>query len=256
MYLKINDLTIYYEKYGNKNKIILILPGWGNTRETFHHMINHFKDEYTIYILDYPGLGKSPIPNKDLTIYDYTELIINFMKELNINNPIIIAHSFGGRITSLLTGHYKLKIDKIILIDIAGIKPKKTLKQLIKQTTYKTLKKIIKLFPKLKQESLNQKLLKVFASTDYKSLPPSMQKTFKNIINEDLTKYFSNIESETLIIWGEKDFDTPLKDAKKINKLIKNSALITYKNATHYSYLQYPYLTNNIIYEFIKETNI
>lgn len=255
MYLTINDLTIYYEKYGNKKKIILILPGWGNTRETFYNIINNFKEDYTIYIIDYPGLGNSPIPNKDLTIYDYTELIINFMKKLNIKNPIIIAHSFGGRITTLLTGYYKQKIDKLILIDIAGIKPKKTIKQLIKQSTYKLFKKIIKPLSKLKQETINQKLLKFFASKDYQSLPPSMHKTFKNIINENLIKYFKDIESETLIIWGEKDQDTPLKDGIKISKLIKNSALITYKNATHYSYLQYPDLTNKIIYEFIKETN-
>ena len=114
MYLNINDITIYYETYGDNKKSILILPGWGNTRETFHHIINNFKNNYKIYILDYPALGKSPIPKKTLTIYDYTELIIEFMKKLNIKNPIIIAHSFGGRITTILTGYYKIPIKKLI----------------------------------------------------------------------------------------------------------------------------------------------
>ena len=81
MYFTSNDLTLYYEKHGQGNKIILILPGWGNTRETFHNMISYFKENYTIYIVDYPGLGNSPTPNKDLTIYDYATLIINFIKE-------------------------------------------------------------------------------------------------------------------------------------------------------------------------------
>ena len=252
MYLNINNITIYYEKHGNSKKTILILPGWGNTRETFHYIINHFKNSHTIYIIDYPGLGKSPIPDKTLNIYDYTELIIQFMKKLNIINPIIISHSFGGRITTLLTGYYQLEIEKLILIDIAGIKPKKTLKKYIREKTYKILKKLIKLLPKKNQELLYRKLLNYFASPDYLSLPPTMHQTFKNIINEDLTNYFNNIKSETLIIWGEKDQDTPLKDAKKINKLMKNSALIIYPKATHYSYLQYPTLTNNIINEFIK----
>ena len=253
MYLNLNNITIYYEKHGNSKNSILILPGWGNTRETFHYIINHFKNSHTIYIIDYPGLGKSPIPENSLNIYDYTELIIHFMQELKITNPIIIAHSFGGRITALLTGYYQLKIDKLILIDIAGIKPKKTLKKHLKEKTYKLLKKLIKLFPKRKQELFYGKLLNYFASADYLSLPPTMHQTFKNIINEDLTKYFSNIKSETLIIWGESDQDTPIKDGRKINKLIKNSALIILKKATHYSYLQYPLLTNKIIYEFIKK---
>ena len=136
MYFKSNNIKIYYEKYGNTNKTILILPGWGDTRETFNQIINCFKDNYTIYILDYPGFGKSPIPKKTLTIYDYTEIIYNFLNKNKINNPLIIAHSFGGRITTLLTTKYKVKIDKMLLIDIAGIKPKKTLKQKIKETIY------------------------------------------------------------------------------------------------------------------------
>ena len=252
MYINLNNLTIYYEKFGNKNKTILILPGWGNTRETFYHIINYFKHDFTIYILDYPGLGKSPIPNKTLTIYDYTETIIEFMKELNIINPLIIAHSFGGRITSILTSHYNIQIDNIILIDVAGIKHKKTPLKWLKEKTYKLLKQVIKIFPKLKQETLKQKLLKTFGSADYNALPPTMHNTFKNIINEDLTKYYKNIKSNTLIIWGENDQDTPLKDGKKLNKLINNSALIIIKKANHYSYLQNPYLINKIIEEFTK----
>lgn len=252
MYITLNDITFYYEKYGTSNQTILILPGWGNTRETFRYMINAFKDDYTIYILDYPGLGKSPIPTKDLTIYDYTELIIEFMRDQNIKNPIVIAHSFGGRITALLSGYYKIKLNKLILIDIAGIKPKKKMKTILKEKVYKFLKKIIKLLPNLHQETYRQKLLQLFGSNDYSSLPQGMHQTFKNIINEDLTHHFKEIKNETLLLWGNEDFDTPLKDAYKIKNMIQNSALIILKNAQHFSYLAYPALTNQIIYEFIK----
>ena len=151
MYFNNKDVSIYYEKYGNNKKNILILPGWGNTRTTFTNIINFFKDNYTIYIIDYPGFGNSPIPEKELTIYDYTNLVRDFLDEMQIKNPIIIAHSFGGRIATLLTGYYKEKIDKIIMIDAASIKPRKSIKVLIKQTTYKVLKKLTYLLPKLKQ---------------------------------------------------------------------------------------------------------
>ena len=79
-----------------------------------------------------------------------------------------------------------------------------------------------------------------------------MLTTFKNVINEDLRFYLSSIENETLLIWGEKDKDTPLKDARLIQKKIKNSALIIYPKAKHYSYLEYPILTIRIIDIFLK----
>ena len=111
MYFKTNDISLYYEKYGTSQDTILILPGWGNNRTTFFNIINYFKDSYSIYIIDYPGFGNSPIPQKDLTIYDYAILIKKFIKMEIKTSPIIIAHSFGGRIgeaSSVVTKRYAL----------------------------------------------------------------------------------------------------------------------------------------------------
>lgn len=253
MYYNKEGYTLYYEKYGQGENKILILPGWGDTRKTFDCLINWLQEDFTIYIIDYPGFGNSPFPNHDLTIYDYTNIIRNFMTDTNIINPIIIAHSFGGRIATLLTGYYKEKIDKLIFIDIASIKRKKSIKVWLKEKTYKLLKLIKKILPKKLKDKYHQKLLKLFGSKDYKSLPEQMLTTFRNVVNEDLRYYLPYIENETLLIWGEKDIDTPLKDAKLIQKKIKNSALIIYPNATHYSYLEYPILTYNIIEKFLLE---
>ena len=247
MYYNRDDYSIYYEKYGEKDKVILILPGWGDTRKTFTYLINYLKDNFTIYILDYPGFGNSPFPSKDLTIYDYTNIIRDFMTDKKITNPIIIAHSFGGRIATLLSGYYKEKIDKLIMIDIAGIKRKKSFFLWLKEKLYKLLKLIKYILPKKLKDKYHQQLLKLFGSTDYKTLPNKMYQTFKNIISEDLKYYLPYIEQETLIIWGKKDKATPLKDGRLINKKIKNSALIIYKQASHFSYLEYPLLTSRII---------
>lgn len=251
MYYNTNDLSIYYEKFGNSDKTILILPGWGDTRKTFYHLIENLQNDFTVYILDYPGFGNSPFPAKDLTIYDYTNLIRDFLTDNNITNPTIIAHSFGGRIATLLTGYYKEKIDQLILIDIAAIKPKKSIKIWLKEKIYKLLKKLTHFCPKKKQEKYRQKLIHLFGSTDYKSLSKEMQQTFKNIINEDLKDYLPYIESETLLLWGEKDMDTPLKSAYLLRKKIKNSALIVFPKATHYCYLEYKDLTQKIIKKFL-----
>ncbi len=252
MYFTNKNMSIYYQKYGNKEKSILILPGWGDTRNTFINMINYFQNDYSIYILDYPGFGNSKFPKKDLTIYDYAEIIKEFIRKFKITNPIIIAHSFGGRIATLLSSYYKISIDKMVLIDIAGIKPKKTLGSFLKEKLYKILKKIVS-FSRNRERYL-KKLLKIFGSTDYQSLSKGMHQTFKNIVNEDLTSYFKYISCECLLLWGELDPSTPLKNAKKINKLIKESALIIYPKGNHFPYLQYPELTNRIIYEFLKDS--
>ena len=249
MYLNIQGLNIYYEKYGNRNQVLLILPGWGETRKTFASLIDFLKDYFTIYILDYPGFGNSTF-NKTLTIYDYKDIIKEFIIKLQLNNSIVIAHSFGGRIVSLLNNHINFK--KIILIDVAGLK-EHNLKLFIKTKLYKLLKYLKYLLPKnLKKKYLNY-LFNKFASYDYKILDNKLIETFKNVIKPNLKKYYQKINTNTLIIWGESDSITPINMGYKLNKLIKTSYLIKLKYLHHFPYLENPYLVSNIIYNYLKK---
>lgn len=242
MYVNTDKSTMYYEKTNSKGQDIIILPGWGNTKETFKYIIDYFKDNNKIFIMDYPGFGMSEEPKEELLLEDYIELILKMIEKEKITNPIIIAHSFGGRLVSIL--NEKINIKELILIDVAGIK-RFNLKLYLKTKIFKIIKKLNK--------KLAKKIEKKFSSSDYKDLSPIMKKTFNNIIKVNLKSNYKKIKTETLIIWGEKDEDTPLKDAYLLKKIIKDSALIIYKNKHHYSYLEDVYLTNRIIENIIKK---
>ena len=242
--------NIYYEKYGNNKKKIIILPGWGDNRSTFNYIVNNLKEYFTVYIFDYPGFGNSPLPSKNLSIFDYAKVIHDFISEENLNNPIIIGHSFGGRLIILLASLYKQSFKKIILMDSAGIK-NFSLKKVLKKYLYKLLKKMCFLF---KNKTLYQKkLLQYFGSKDFQNINPIMQKTFINIVNTNLLQYINYISDETLILWGTNDTETPYSDALKMHELIKNSTLIPIDNSGHFPYLDYPYYIYCIIYEYLKD---
>lgn len=251
MHFIVNDFDLYYEKYGEKEESILILPGWGDTRETFTSLINELKNYFTIYIIDYPGFGKSSFPNRDLQIEDYALLIKDFIKVNHLKNTNIIAHSFGGRIISFLKGKYNIPLNKIVLMDIAGLKAKKTLKQKIKEKTYKLLKKFKYFLPKKKKEIYLNFLIQIFGSSDFQQLPSQIRNTFIRIVQEDLEENFKNIEGDILLIWGKDDQITPLSDGKKLNHLIKGSTLIPIKNAGHFPYLEQKVLLTNIIMSYL-----
>ena len=245
-------MNLSYKKYGDGKEIIVILPGWGETRNTFLEMINILMIDYTVYIIDYPGFGDTPFPNHDLTMDNYAEMVIKFLNDLNITNPIIIAHSFGGRISILLASKYNIPIKNLILIDSAGIIPKMTLKKKFRLNLYKTLQSLANYLPKKIKCKFKTYLFNKFSSSDYQSLDENMRQTFKNIVNLDLTKYLSSINTNTLILWGEKDIDTPLKDGKLMHKKITNSELIIFPNCTHYCYLENTYVIIKIILCFLE----
>lgn len=253
MYFTYKNISLFYEEMGTGKKTILILPGWGDTRSTFRNIISYLAKEYTVICIDYPGFGKSSFPNYSMTIYDYALLIKAFIEELELNDPIIIAHSFGGRIATLLTGYYHMTISRMVLMDIAGIKPKKTVCRRIKSLIYKTLKKAQYLIPSKYKKRYLEKLSNLFGSTDYNNLPNCMKTTFSNIVQEDLKYYVKDIKSECLLLWGENDDATPLQDGYFFQDNIKDSALIVFAGRSHFAYLEEPWQTINIIMTFIED---
>ena len=74
-------------------------------------------------------------------------------------------------------------------------------------------------------------------SRDYKNASPIMRQTLVNVVNEDLSKYAREIEEPTLLIWGENDDEAPVSDARELEKIMIDSALIVLPG-THYAYLE------------------
>lgn len=250
--IKINELNINYEVYGT-GEPILLLHGWGSSTVVWKSIINNLKDRYTLYALDFPGCGESDLPKEPLTIIDYENLVLEFCKELNIINPIVMGHSHGGRVALSLMCKNLLTVNKAVLFDSAGIVAKKPLKTRIKIRTFKICKwfltlPIIKNFTKEALATLRN----YFGSSDYKSAPDVMRKTLVNVVSVDLRDSLKNITAPTLLIWGDKDTDTPLKNAELMEKLIKDSGLCVLKGCGHFALIEKPYEVNAILNSFLR----
>ena len=179
-----------------------------------------------ITILDLPGFGGSEIPDFAYNISDYTELLHEFLESLKIDNPILIGHSFGGRIAICYASTYQVK--KIVLFGSPFIKREKNG---LKVKMLKTLKKI-KILDKLSEFMKNH-----MGSEDYKAASGIMREILVKTVNTDLSECAKLITAETLLIWGENDEAVPVSEAKELEKLIKDSALVVL-NGTHYCYLE------------------
>ena len=108
---------VYFEKTGSGNPIIL-LHGWGVDISIFDSITNMLKTKYTVYAIDLPGFCKSEEPDIPYNLDDYVELLYQFIVDLDIYNPILLGHSFGGRIAIKFASSYK--VNKLILVDSAG----------------------------------------------------------------------------------------------------------------------------------------
>lgn len=244
--IDIDGQKISYLKEGNGKNIVLFLHGWGCNKEIFNKQIKALSKHMTVYSIDFPGFGESLEPSSVWGVDDYTDLVIRFIEKLNIKKLSIIGHSFGGRvIIKLMSRKLKFEVDKLVLIDAAGIRhyTKPTLKQKFYKACFKVLKKVS---PKL----LNKIKTKV-GSSDYRNATPRMRDILVKTINEDLKDLIPNINKPTLIIWGELDTAVPFSDALYMKEHIKDSGIVSLKDSGHFPFLDNPGLINKVLESFL-----
>ncbi len=232
------DTSINYVFYDNKSKTNLIyLHGWGQNIEMMLPIAKPFVNKCNVLIIDLPGFGLSSEPKEAWTLYDYADMVNDFVKDLKLNNPILIGHSFGGKISLCYALKYKVK--KLILL--ASPYEKKISKPTFKMKVFKLLKKTP--FASIAKKHMG--------STDYRNASDMMRNVLVKHVNLDLKDEVKKIKCPTLLIWGTKDEAVDYEDALKLEKLIPDCGLVTYEGCTHYAYLERLNQTISVIDSFI-----
>lgn len=226
MKIKIDNINVNYIQYG-EGKDVLLLHGWGQNIQMMKPIGDNLCRNHRITIIDFPGFGESDEPLVPWTIRDYAVLVEKLVKELGIKKPVVMGHSFGGRVAIYFSADNP--IEKLVLFGSPCIREKTAL-----PLSVRILKKL-KTLPGL--DKLGEKMKKYIGSRDYKAASPIMRQTLVNVVNEDLASYARRIEEPTLLIWGENDTEAPVEGAKELEKIMIDAGLIILPG-THYAYLE------------------
>ena len=241
MEIIIKDMNINYIQYGKGKKNIVLLHGWGQNIEMMNPIGKKLENDAVITIIDLPGHGESDEPKVALTIEDYCEVVRELLEKLKIDNPILVGHSFGGRIAIVYAAKYD--VEKLILLGAPCIRKEQKISFKVK--LLKGLKKV----PGLnKLEGFAKKHI---GSRDYRNASEVMRKILVNTVNQDLSEYAKAIPCPTLLIWGDRDTEAPLSEAEELEKIMQDAGLIVYEGGTHYAYLEFIGPLTNVIRTFI-----
>ena len=247
--IQLSGLNFHYTVQGEGSPIIL-MHGWGCNLTTLQSVEKVAMENHTVYNVDFPGFGESQEPSQVWGVEEYTQLIEQFVKAENIENPILLGHSFGGRVGILYSS--RNKVNKLILVDAAGVKPRRSLKYYFKVYTYKLGKKLMPLmYGKARAQQRIEAMRAKRGSSDYNNASPMMRAILSKVVNEDLKDKMPLIKAPTLLIWGENDTATPLRDAKIMERLIPNAGLVSFPGCGHYSFLDNPFQFAAVLRSFL-----
>lgn len=250
MEIIIKNRRIHYLDRG-EGEVFLILHGWGAQIASVMPIINALEDRGRVICLDLPGFGQSEEPPEPYDSLDYVEVLWEFLECLQVRELHVLGHSFGGKLSILMASERPERIKKMVLIDAAGIKPKRKLSHYLKIYSFKVAKWGYRLLHRGKnQAEAMEKFYRRHGSEDYRNTSGVMRKTIVKVVNEDFTDRLPHIQAPTLLFWGSLDQDTPLYMAQKMERLIPDAGLVVAEGAGHFSYLDQYNLFVSVIRSF------
>lgn len=247
--IRIDEIETSYIDVG-QGKILLLLHGWGASKEAFGPVIEDLSSRYRIIALDWPGCGQTKEPPIPWTVDDYRSFLEKFIAALDLQELTALGHSHGGRVLIKWAAAGPASLKKLILVDSAGIPPKRSIEWYLRVYAYKAGKSLLKIpvLGELLAPAIKKRQEKA-GSEDYRNASPRMKQTMSKVLREDLRKDMPHIAVPTLLIWGDRDTATPLEDGRMMEKLIPGSGLAVLKPAGHYAYLdQLPQFLRTVTY--------
>lgn len=252
MVKKIDGISVNYIDEG-AGEIVLLLHGWGADITLYRSVIDALKQNRRVLALDMPGFGKTPEPSKPWCVDDYVDFVLKFIASFSIERLSVVVHSFGGRVFFKMNarGNLPFAVERAVLIDSAGILPKKSLRQKVGLRCYKigrafmSTKVMRFLYPDAVEDMRRRR-----GSSDYNNATPLMRTTLVKVVNEDLEPLIHLVKCPTLLIWGDRDTATPIEDARRMEELIADAGLVVCEGAGHFSYAEQPAKVNGALQAF------
>lgn len=224
MYYCFDGVNVFYERQKGVGLPVLLLHGWGCSNETLRPVFNYYAAlNREVVAVDFPPFGKSDAPDESYTVYRYAELITALLRELKIEKFDLFCHSFGARVAALICQNAGVRT--LVITGGAGLKPRFSPVKFCKIKAYKIRKR------------LGLGVGKRYGSSDYNRLSDGMKRVFVSVVNTHLDDEFERIRIPTLLLWGEKDGETPLYMARRMKRLIRGSRLVILKNSGHFAFL-------------------
>lgn len=221
-----------------KGKDLVFFHGYLSCKETFAAQVDYFSRFYRVTALDFLGFGGSAPLKSPFSVSDYAAWTKATLALLGVQKPHVIAHSFGCRVAVKMAAENPENFDKILLTGAAGVILKRSLGYKIKVKTYRLVRRFAPNFAEKK-----------FGSAEYRTLSPVMKESYKKIVNEDLREDAGKIENPVLLLQGEDDTTTPLREAQAYLQRMKRGRLAQMKGG-HFAFLDNPLTFNLIAEEF------
>jgi 4,5:9,10-diseco-3-hydroxy-5,9,17-trioxoandrosta-1(10),2-diene-4-oate hydrolase len=273
-YVNIDGVSIHYVVEGHGPPVLLI-HGLGEFLEVWSRNIARLSEYFSVYAVDLPGHGLSGKPLGSYALDFTSEFIVHFMQALEIERANLVGHSLGAVVCLNLAISFPEKINKLVLVDAAGLSKKVPLTY--RMTTLPVLgyillglglfvnKKVIRKGLKMKRHFYNPNIVdEAWINATYKYLKrPERNDAILNVIRSNISlggmyreasiaDKLHLVKVPTLVVHGAEDKVIPFRYAQLACKLIPNARCEVIDECGHCPQIEKAAQFNDMVVTFLR----
>jgi len=209
------DGALFGDVGGDGPPRVLALHGWGRRGTDFAASLQGFS-----YIaLDLPGFGATPAFEQPQGASGYAEAVVPVFEEMAAR-PILVGHSFGGRVAVVLASRYPDRIGGLVL---TGVPLLRGLGSGRPRLGFRLIRwgNRVGLVSDLRMEQIRRK----HGSADYRAASGVMRQTLVTVVNESYEEELRLIKAPVHLVWGSDDTEVPVGVAQRASGFLKEQGV-------------------------------
>lgn len=234
--------TIRYYDVGSGAPLVLI-HGIGGDADDWAFCLEPLAASHRVVALDLLGFGRSDKPAIDYTIAGFVEGLERFLRALDINRTTLVGHSLGGWIAASLALHAPQSVEKLVLVDSAGVWGQMTSFPVdLHVSTLAHMREIFQFLFYDKARATDTLIEMCYQQHLERGDGPTINSLLMNTRGgrERLDDRISGLKMPVLIVWGEQDQMIPVELGRRTQRLIPGSKLEIIPQCGHLPELEKP----------------
>jgi pimeloyl-ACP methyl ester carboxylesterase len=207
---------LFGQRHGSGTPGVLALHGWGRTSADFDAVL----DGLDAIALDLPGFGASPPPPAPTGAHGYADLIIDVLDEFD-RPPVVVAHSFGGRVAVALESEVPGSFAAMVLTGVPLLRRQSGGKPSV---GYRLIRAAHR--SGLVSDERMEREKRRRGSADYRAATGVMRDVLVTVVNESYEHELSELDLPVSLVWGANDTDVPLWIAQHATEMLGNRATL------------------------------
>ena len=242
-YTPVGEFRIRSLHAGDAGSPLVLLHGLAGSHRWWRYVVPGFAAHFRVLVPELVGFGGSRPTPRQPDMPEMAELVRRWLDRNELEQVDLVGHSMGGEIGIHLAASRPERIRRLVLVSAAGVP---------REISASAAARLATELARLRAWG-RRTFVTTIAADSLRAGPFTLYRTLRHLLADDVRPLLPSVRHPTLLLWGEHDPVTPVRDARVMQQLLPHARLVVLRRASHNVMADRPADFVRIVREFLEE---